>query len=123
MRALASLALLSTTILLSPHVASADSAGKKGRVIEISVNEPSSDDYAKFHGSVEIYSKKTKATYHWGGSYCPGKDLSAESVERLTQAFMTRRWTKVKPRYKNGQGGKKCLVGFAIEGSAKDKLN
>jgi hypothetical protein len=123
MRALATLALLATSILLTPHVASADSDGAKGRIIDLSVNEPASDDYVKFHGSVTLYANKAKTTYHWGGSFCPGKDLSADSVERLTQAFLTRRWTKVTPRFKNGQGGNKCIVGYTLEGGLNDKLD
>lgn len=123
MRAITTSALIAASIFITPHLASADSNGTKGRVIDLTVNESSSDDYAKFHGSVTLYAQKSKTTYHWGGSYCPGKDLSSDSVERLTQAFLTRRWTKVTPTYKNGQGSYKCLVAYTLEGGIKDKLD
>jgi hypothetical protein len=49
------------------------------------------------------------ATYHWGGSFCPGKDLPEASVAALHRALDNPR-VVVQPFSQNGQGGALCLV-------------
>jgi hypothetical protein len=107
--------------LVAPATAGADTSGANGRIVKLSINESTSDDFAKFHGSITVKSgKNASEVYKWGGNHCPGVDVSAANVERLALAFHTRRFTVIKPRYKPGAGGNKCLVGFDLRGKANE---
>lgn len=122
MRAIIRLGLLAGIgTLVTPAVAGADSAGADGRIVKLTINEPGSDDHATFRGAIKVRTgKKATDTYKWGGSLCAGLNLSEGSIARLAGAFHTRRFTTVKPRFKNGAGGTKCLVSFDIRGKAND---
>jgi hypothetical protein len=117
---------LLSALVLAPAVAAADSKGSPGRVASVDVNTAGSDDFSKFRGEVAIRagSKKVQKMkverYRFGGSTCPGKDLSEAQLQMLLTAMHER--DIVTPRYKNGQGGHRCLVGFSIRaggGSSK----
>ena len=84
------------------------------------MNSPGSDSYGQFHGAIVVRSGDSKTTYRWGGSNCPNVNLSDETIARLAGAFHTRRWTKIVPKHKTGQGGTKCLVAFDLKGKAKE---
>jgi len=122
MRALIRLGFLAgIATLVSPAVAGADTSGPQGKIVKLTLNQSTSDDFASFHGSITVRSGKSKHdTYKWGGNHCPGLDVSAANVERLAGAFHTRRFTTIKPRYKPGAGGNKCLVGFDFKGRANE---
>lgn len=96
-----------------PTAASADSNGSRGRVIDITLNDSGSDDFAAFRGEVRIRANKVTTTYRWGGSACPGKDLSATNVALLFEA--AEEGEKVTPKYKPGAGSNKCLTGFKTQ--------
>jgi hypothetical protein len=115
--------LMAASLLLIPVAAwAADTSGASGRIVQITVNEAGSDEFTKFRGSITVWTGKDapEDEYKWGGSSCPGLDISAEGVDRLVNAFYTRRWTRVTPHYKVGQGGTKCLVGYELEGKANE---
>jgi len=115
--ALASTIALSVTVLLSAS-ALADSPGAAGKVVSITINGSKSDDYKSFHGSLEILppGKNTRPLdYKWGGTKCPGKDLTDHEVDILVDAFYHRKTTQVVPHSKNGQANTRCLVGFELQ--------
>ena len=116
-RSLVSVSLLGA-LLFTPALASADSKGQSGRIIEVQINTAGSDDHAQYRGEVTVRSGKkntaTETTYKWGGSVCPGKDLTEHQVELLVHALTDRGRVSIVPRYKNGQGGNKCLVAFSL---------
>jgi hypothetical protein len=107
--ALLSLASLLFATLL-PGLAIADLQGATGRLVALIVFEPTSDEYALHHGSITVGDAIGGfATYHWGGSFCPGKDLAEASVASLHRALDNPRIV-VQPFTKNGQGGALCAV-------------
>jgi len=114
--ALASAFVLSVTALFSGS-ALADQTGVAGKIISVTINGSKSDDYKTFHGSVTIRppgKRQRPVEYKWGGTACPGKDLTDHEVDILVGAFHERKSTLVVPRSKNGQGGAICLVGFEL---------
>jgi len=115
--ALVSAFALSLTTLISGS-ALAYTVGVAGKIISVTINGSKSDDYNKFHGSVKIRppgKNKRSVEYKWGGTNCPGKNLTADQVDILVGAFHERKSTHVVPHSKNGQGGAKCLVGFELK--------
>jgi hypothetical protein len=91
-------------------VANADVQAATGRLVSLYVVEPTSDEYAIQHGSITVGdSIGGFGTYHWGGSYCPGKDLPESTVAALHRALDDPR-VVVQPFTKNGQGGALCIV-------------
>ncbi len=101
--------------LALPGPARADSAGPTGRVRSLTIATPGSDAYASYRGAVEIGQKKRPpVTYYFGRAYCPGKDLSDAQVALLAEALEDAGKIRITPRFKNGQGGRKCLVGFTL---------
>jgi hypothetical protein len=57
---------------------------------------------------------KTTTEYRWGGTSCSNKTLPEELVALLYEAFRARKNTHITPRFQNGQGSNKCLVGFTL---------
>lgn len=93
--------------------AAVDFVGTPGKVRMLDVNSTSADTYLAYHGKVGIKpGSGDMETYTWGGTQCPAKTISAEMVALLMDAFMTRKTTL--PRWLDGAGNNKCLVGFAI---------
>jgi hypothetical protein len=104
------------TAVTLPAVASADSNGTAGNVEAVTVYETSSDNHAMFNGSVTIKDRTgQKRDYKWGGSLCPGRELSANSINLLFQALREKKQVEVTPTYKPGNGGERCLTGFKME--------
>ncbi|RMG95114.1 MAG: hypothetical protein D6705_14325 [Deltaproteobacteria bacterium] len=107
--------LLLSILLLAPATARADATGPTGRVKSLTINTSGSDDWNTHHGAVEIGRKKgPSAVYHFGRAYCPGKDLTDAQIALLAEALEEGGAIRVTPRYKNGQAGRKCLVGFTL---------
>jgi hypothetical protein len=105
-------ALFGTAATLSlAHAVRADVQAATGRLVGLLVIEPTSTQYAQYHGSITVGdSIGGFATYHWGGSFCPGKDLPEASVASLQRALDNPR-VVVQPFTLNGQGGALCVVG------------
>ncbi|MDC0719211.1 hypothetical protein [Nannocystis bainbridge] len=102
--------------LLLPAVAFADSNGVAGNVEAVTLYESSSDNHAMFNGSVTLKEKTgQKRDYKWGGSLCPGRDVSASGINLLFEAMRARKQVEVTPTYKAGNGGERCLTGFKLE--------
>jgi hypothetical protein len=101
----------------------ADEGGPEGRAKTIEVNAPSSDAYLQFHGRLFVSSGKTTNEYRWGGTSCGSRTMSPEMVELLVDAVRAED-VRIVPRFQDGQGSTKCLVGFSLkrnEGKGKDK--
>ncbi|MDC0674581.1 hypothetical protein [Nannocystis radixulma] len=103
------------TAVAVPAISYADSAGTVGNVEAVTLHEPGSDNYGMFNGSVTIKEKTgQKRDYKWGGSLCPGREISANSINLLFQALQARKALEVTPNYKTGNGNERCLTGFKI---------
>lgn len=119
-RILTSLTLALGIGLGASSVAYADTAGSWGRVVSVRETAQGSDDYGRFRGELEIQGERDgkkpgpTETYLWGGSKCPGRDLSDRQVDQLHNALGQRGTLRILPYHKAGQGGAKCLVGFDI---------
>ncbi|MFZ6183422.1 hypothetical protein [Nannocystis pusilla] len=108
--------LAALTALMLPAAAFADSNGTVGNVEAVTLYESSSDNHAMFNGSVSIKEKTgQKRDYKWGGSLCPGRELSANSINLLFEALRAKKQVEVTPTYKAGNGGERCLTGFKLE--------
>ena len=113
------IALSALTIVGVSAAAYADSTGHVGRAVGLRVNETGSDEAAKFKGSVTLAYRTARRqpvkmdTYHWGGNMCPGRNLSEINTEMLADAVGNGKRI-VRPYFKPGNGGAKCLVGFQI---------
>jgi hypothetical protein len=104
------------TALTIPALAFADSSGTVGNVEAVTLYETSSDNHAMFNGSVTIKEKTgAKREYKWGGSLCPGRELSATSIGLLFEALQARKQVEVTPIYKAGNGNERCLTGIKLE--------
>jgi hypothetical protein len=115
MRRVATIAGVLGCFLLAVATGSrADVIAATGPIVALRTNSLNSDDYAIFHGFIVVGdSIGGYARYHWGGSYCPGKDLSEAEVSLLQRGMNNPRiW--IEPRTKNGQGGNLCLVAFDL---------
>ena len=104
-------------------LAYADSTVDYGRVVSIRINAQGSDDFGKFRGEVTLARKgDTKKappildSYKFGGTNCSGKDLSVNQIDQLQNALTHRAHLRVRPYYKPGPGGIKCMVGFDVTG-------
>ena len=102
------------TLALAPAAYADDTAGASGRVVNVTINTPRSDDYAAFHGSVTLREGKKGPLreYKWGGAACPGGTLDQGTVDLLTRWFSV--FAPITPKFKNGQGGARCLVAFEL---------
>ncbi|NVB40397.1 hypothetical protein G6O69_21335 [Pseudenhygromyxa sp. WMMC2535] len=127
-RRITALAFTTTLVvsLLSPLPAAADSQGETGTIDSVEVYSPSSDDYAKYHGRLFVTGARGQAEYRWGGTTCGSKTITDAMATQLVVALDAEN-TQIVPRFKSGQGGKRCLVGFQLEredsskGKSKDK--
>lgn len=106
-------AALMTT--LAPATSFADSSGTTGTVDSVTVYESSSDDYAMVNGVLTVREKTgTKRDYKWGGSLCPGRNVSATSISMLFDALQAQTSVQIVPSYKLGNGNSRCLTGFKL---------
>lgn len=121
-RTLATLSFLGLFVgsTVAPATAlAADSAGASGRVTKVTVNTSGSDEFAQSHGAVSIRTTGKKgrtSVYKWGGSLCPGRNLTPDQVQLLVLAMARPGAARVTPRYKKGQANTRCLVSFDISG-------
>ncbi len=104
-------------MLAIPSVALADELGTKGTIASLEVNMPSADAYLQHHGRIVVVSGNNKpstssAEYRWGGTACGSRTLSEAQVTMLQRALES--GTPITPRFQDGQGSTKCLVGFTI---------
>lgn len=100
-----------------PSTSFADSNGSVGSVASLTVYESSSDNYAMANGVLTIKEKATGTlrNYKWGGSICPGRTVSANSLALLFDALRSKDNVDVVPSYKAGNGNERCLTGFKLE--------
>jgi hypothetical protein len=110
------LSLLAGLMIVSaPATTFADSLGAVGTVENLTVYESSSDDYAMANGLLTVREKSgTKREYKWGGSLCPGRNVSASSIAMLFEALRSQPTVEIVPSFKTGTGGSKCLTGFKL---------
>ena len=119
-RSLAALTL--ATLAVAPATARADSAGKTGRITKLEIVSKGSTDAAKYRGSIQVRRGKDRPeVYHWGGGYCTGKDLTDGQIDLLMHALERNGRIKITPRFRNGQAGKRCLVGFTLHRVSPNK--
>lgn len=100
-----------------PSPAHADEEGKEGRVVQLRINTPGSDDHPSYHGSItiKVVGSSSLVEYRWGGSSCPKQTLSDVQIGILMEAFVQRSRTKLSPVYTMGEGtGTRCLMAFTL---------
>jgi len=108
--ALASRLVLLLALLAVAPPGAADVQAATGRLVALLVVESTSDTYPLYHGQITVGdSIGGFATYHWGGSFCPGQTIPTTSVASLQRALDNPRIV-VQPFTKNGQGGNLCVV-------------
>lgn len=91
----------------------ADTVGLTGAIVGLREVNSNSDRYALLRGSIWIEESPGQLQeYRWGGSACPGKDLTEDEVANLARNLD--RNVRIIPIFKNGQGGSRCLVEFII---------
>jgi hypothetical protein len=109
-------ALVITTAIAAPSVAFADEIGARGTVASLEVNTPAGDTYLQYHGRMMIITGSKNSTsiaeYRWGGTSCGSRTLTENQVAMLQRALES--GTPIMPRFQDGQGSTKCLVGIAI---------
>ncbi|MDC0721860.1 hypothetical protein [Nannocystis bainbridge] len=99
----------------APATTFADSSGSLGTVDSVTLYESSSDDYAMANGVVSVREKTgTKRDYKWGGSLCPGRNVSSDSIGMLFDALRSQPNVEIVPSYKVGNGATRCLTGFKL---------
>lgn len=116
-RVLPSLAACALAGVVAAGPAHADEAGKTGRITQMLVNTPGSDQHPLYHGSitVKLLGSNTAVEYRWGGSTCPKVKLTEQQLDLLMTAFVQRNRTRIAPKYAMGEGmGTRCLVGFEL---------
>jgi hypothetical protein len=116
MKALRTIAILSSLAVSSVAFAG-DAVGTPGTVAELEVNTTSADIYLQYFGRVVISSSTSKNSststeYRWGGTSCGSRVLPDSMVAMLQHALES--GTPILPRYQDGQGSTKCIVGFKI---------
>lgn len=100
---------------LAPATSFADSNGLYGAVDSVTVHESSSDNYAMVNGVLTVREKSgTKRDYKWGGSLCPGRNVSAGSLSMLFDSLRSQTNVQITPTYKLGNGNTRCLTGFKL---------
>jgi hypothetical protein len=113
------LATLFAAALGSPSIAAADTEDPGGYIAHLDVNQPSADTYLIYHGRMIITSggknNVASAEYRWGGTSCGSRTLTENQVAILQRALESN--TRVLPRFQDGQGTTKCLVGFRLSAS------
>ena len=113
-RYLALASFLALTVALPATAYAADKTGNEGRLKSVEVNSPSADTYLQYHGRLFVTAKKSTTEYRWGGTSCGSRTLSPEMVDLLVDTVRNHDNLKIAPRYQDGQGSSKCLVGFTI---------
>jgi hypothetical protein len=104
--------------LMLPAAASADSNGAAGSVEAIVLHEPGSDNHPMYHGAVVLKERAgVKREYRWGGSLCPGRELSDTSLGLLFEALRSGAQVEVTPLFKSGNGGQRCITGLRVAAS------
>lgn len=100
-----------------PSTSFADSNGSVGTVASLTVYESSSDNYALTNGVLTVKEKATgtSRSYKWGGSICPGRTVSANSLALLFDALRSKENVDIVPAYKTGNGNERCLTGFKLD--------
>jgi hypothetical protein len=99
---------------LSTPALAADNTGTAGTIDSVEVNETTADTYLQYHGRLVVNNGGKLIEYRWGGSSCSNKTLSSDLVALLWEAFYRRDTSNITPRFQNGQGSNKCLVGFTL---------
>jgi len=100
--------------LVPVPAAAADILGSAGKLAGLRQVNSGSDNFGKYHGSVWVDAGKNNLTeYYWGGSSCPGLNLTEDEVANLSRGLGNPKLRFV-PIYKIGQGGRLCLVQFLI---------
>jgi hypothetical protein len=95
-----------------PAIARAEDEGPKGTVTSLEANTTSADLYLQQHGRVVILTGKSSAEYRWGGTSCGSRTLSDAMVAMLQRSLES--GTPVIPRWQDGQGSAKCIVGITL---------
>lgn len=116
-RVLSSVLACALASVVVPGSAHADEEGKTGRIVQLRINTPGSDQHPLFHGSItlDLVGSTSVVEYRWGGSSCPVVKLTEHQIALLSTAFVQRNRTKLLPRYTMGEGqGTRCLVGFEL---------
>ncbi|MEM8934921.1 MAG: hypothetical protein AAGC77_00765 [Pseudomonadota bacterium] len=88
-------------------------SGALGLIESLRILETTNDDYSKMHGALVVkYYNDEEQLFRWGGSYCPGRNLTDANKQVLATAFAS--GMKIRVETKNGQGGAQCIVGFEL---------
>jgi hypothetical protein len=95
-----------------PAVALAEDQGARGSVTELEINHSTSEAYLAQHGRVVVVTGKVSAEYRWGGVACGSRILPESMVAMLQRALES--GTPIIPRWQDGQGSTRCLVGFKL---------
>jgi hypothetical protein len=95
------------------NFAAADTVTDFGELVELSMTGEGSDDYGRYRGIALLRLSGVDTEFHWGGSICPGRNLSEQQVAMLQNTGMAP-YMRVKISHKPGQGGAQCIVGFAL---------
>lgn len=99
----------------APETPTTATQPSRGAIISLYVSDQGSDNFAKFRGMLMLDFVGTGVTeYKWGGSTCPGRQLSEASVQLL--ALAQANGLRITPETKPGQGGALCMTGFTISG-------
>lgn len=107
-------ALVAAVAAVPATAYAADQMGAAGYVDAVEINNQSADAYLQFHGRVFVaVNKQTTEEYRWGGTSCGSKIVTDQQLSALTHAAAN--GMKILPRWQNGQGSTKCLVGFQLE--------
>lgn len=105
------------SFLLPATAFAADKSGRVGNVRTVEVNTRSADTYVQYHGRITV----GKDEYRWGGSSCGTRVINDDQVALLLEALRASQKLRVRPRYQDGQGSTRCLVGFTVERQPKKK--
>lgn len=105
--------LFTVSLLLSANITIADTASDFGELVELNVTAEGSDDYGRYRGIALLRAYSVDTEYYWGGSTCPGRNLSEAQVAMLQNLGMAP-YMRLQILYKPGQGGRQCIVGFAM---------
>ncbi len=107
------------SLALPTTALAADELGSRGSLEVVEINHSTADTYVQYHGRVVIRTGKKTQEYRWGGTSCANKGLPENLVAALLDAFSNRKVTQVTPRFKDGAGSTRCLVGFSVEDRPK----
>lgn len=108
---------LAAALFALPSTSFADSNGAIGTVASLTVYESGSDNYGMFNGVLSIREKATgtRRDYKFGGSICPNRPVSANSLALLFDALRSKENVEIVPSYKLGNGNERCLTGFRLD--------